>query len=420
MMHIGTVIKLERIKRDMKLEALAKGVCSVAHLSRIENGQTNPRKEIQQKLFKRLEINIDNPTSQINTDLQEKIDEIYRDCVSVINSRDHQGASNIVSQLSKLLKSNGLNAKVTIDLNLLLFRMLLLQKENVNRIFEQMKKIQHANLILNPLQEFRVYMITGIAAYGCGQIKYCLNEFTKGAKLMEEIPLSQFERADFLYMQSIVQTATNRSVEALKNVKYSLEYFRSKLAYRRVIECLIVCGTVYKQLNQINQSLEKLHEAERIAIEFQLKNFLGIVYQNIGSAYSIKGDPNRAIMYFKNSLEYKKKPAESIYTVFSLVKETKKLGNAKELAHWVQIGERMIPKLQEPSRTLFQIHFNVYQALQSKDELQIEIQLLVAYDFFKQSSKISQWKEYGKMLANFYERNGQYKKAVQYYKEIVE
>src|SRR5690625_2985141 len=133
----------------------------------------------------------------------------------------------------------------------------------------------------------------------------------------------------------------------------------SNLVYRRVIECLIVCGTVYKQLNQINQSLEKLHEAERIAIEFQLKNFLGIVYQNIGSAYSIKGDPNRAIMYFKNSLEYKKKPAESIYTVFSLVKETKKLGNEKELAHWVQIGERMIPKLQEPSRTLFQIHFNV-------------------------------------------------------------
>lgn len=419
-MHIGTVIKIERIKRKMKLESLAEGICSVAHLSRIENGQTNPSEEIQQELFKRLEINIDNPTSQINTDLQEKIDEVYRNCVSVINLRDQEGALNIIDQLSNLLKSRGLNAKTTIDLNLLMLRMMLLQKENVKLVFEQMEEIQLANLALTPLQKFRVYIITGIAAYGCGQIKYCSDEFSKGAKLMEEIPLSQFERADFLYMKSIVLTANHQSVEALKNVKYSLEYFRSKLAYRRVIECLLVCGTVYKQLNQINQSLEKLHEAERIAIEFQLENFLGIVYQNIGSAYSVEEDSERAIMYFTRSLDYKTEPAETIYTVFSLVKEMKKSGNVNELARWIQEGEQIIPKLQEPNRTLFQIHFNVYQALQSKDENQLKIQLLVAYDFFKQSGKTRQRNEYGKMLAKYYERNGQYKKAVQYYKEIVE
>src|SRR5690625_6786047 len=131
MMHIGTIIKIERIKRNMKLESLARGICSVSQLSRIENEQTNPSEEIQQELFNRLEIYIKDPMNQINSDLQEKIDEVYRNCVSVINLRDQEGASNIIDQLSNLLKSNGLNAKTTIDLNLLMLRMMLLQKENV-------------------------------------------------------------------------------------------------------------------------------------------------------------------------------------------------------------------------------------------------------------------------------------------------
>src|SRR5690625_3576846 len=173
MMHIGTIIKIERIKRNMKLESLARGICSVSHLSRIENGQTNPSEEIQQELFNRLEIYIKDPMNQINSDLQEKIDEVYRNCVSVIHLRDREGASNIIDQLSNLLKSNGLNAKTTIDLNLLMLRMMLLQKENVKKVFEQMEEIQLVNLTLTPLQKFRVYMITGIAAYGCGQRKYC-------------------------------------------------------------------------------------------------------------------------------------------------------------------------------------------------------------------------------------------------------
>src|SRR5690625_5369525 len=116
MMHIGTIIKIERIKRNMKLESLARGICSVSHLSRIENGQTNPSEEIQQELFNRLEIYIKDPMNQINSDLQEKIDEVYRNCVSVINLRDQEGASNIIDQLSNLLKSNGRSEEHTSEL----------------------------------------------------------------------------------------------------------------------------------------------------------------------------------------------------------------------------------------------------------------------------------------------------------------
>lgn len=410
---------MERLKRDLKLEVLAKDICSPSHLSRIENGKTNPGKELREELFLRLGINLGNYTNELPSNLQIEIERIYQRCISSINTRDQELATIIVSQLSDILKKRSLNAQTTIDLNLLILRMQLLLKKNDEEFYCLIQAIKNGDLALTPLQNFRVYLISGIASYKQGQLQNCLKDFSQCSKLLSKIALPSFEKSDFLYMKSVALIANNKSIESLTTVKGPLKFFREIVAHYRVIECLLICGTAYKQLNYTDLSLKEFYEAERIAIEYKLTRFLGIIYQNIGSVYSRERDSKRALSYFKQAIDYKESPNELIYTVFSLLKELKVEGDYHGMSHWLRIGQQLLPKLDKQRKELFQIHFNVYHALQSKDDDLIESQLLFAYKYFEENNKVKQSKDYGKMIAKFYDRKGQYKKAVNYYRELV-
>ena len=53
---LGSVIKYERVKQDMKQELLCKNICSVSYLSKIESNSAAPSTEVTTLLFKKLGI----------------------------------------------------------------------------------------------------------------------------------------------------------------------------------------------------------------------------------------------------------------------------------------------------------------------------------------------------------------------------
>ena len=55
-MSIGLIIKYERLKQDIKQTNLAKGICSISYLSKIEHNLVEPNPEIIELLLSRLNI----------------------------------------------------------------------------------------------------------------------------------------------------------------------------------------------------------------------------------------------------------------------------------------------------------------------------------------------------------------------------
>lgn len=262
-------------------------------------------------------------------------------------------------------------------------------------------------------------MMTGMASYGCGDVTGCLSAFSKATAIVELVSLTRFERADFSYVQAVVLIAVAEKFEALERARYSLSYFKSEMASQRAVECLVICGMAYKQMGQYDKAIEHLREAERICTQFQMDSFFGVIFQNIGDAYSVKGEVDLAITAFQQAISYKKQAEERIYSVFSLVKEYTKLGEQEEIKHWLTEGYGLFPSLSEHMSILFGKHFSVYQALYEGDQEQIETALLAAFHFFQQEGKRKQIKAYAKKLAEFYAGIGRYKKAVSYYRKIV-
>ena len=254
-MHIGTVIKMKRLRKEMKQGTLAKGICSIPHLSRIENGNSKPSEDILEMLSKKLGVVLVYEVDPIKPNLKVEMDKILERCINVINMRDQEGVSQLIDELAVLRQSTEFDARLSIDLDLTVLRLRLVQKRNAKDVLHEIRKYEKIESTLTPLQKFRVSMTLGIAYYGCGDVKSSLKAFSNASDLVGLTLVTSFERADFSYVQSVVLMADAQKSEALEKAKLSLPYFKSEMASLRAIECLLICGVAYKQLGQSERRL---------------------------------------------------------------------------------------------------------------------------------------------------------------------
>ena len=99
---VGTIFKQRRIELNLKQSFVAYGICSVSHLSKIENNQTVPQSDIVKHLIKRLHltaINIHQP--QDEAFLHEMLTSVFYQNVVILDRliEDKKTKSPISTQL---------------------------------------------------------------------------------------------------------------------------------------------------------------------------------------------------------------------------------------------------------------------------------------------------------------------------------
>lgn len=413
-MYMGTKIKIERLNQKMKQDVLAKGICSVSHLSRIENGKIEPNEDIIEKLYNRLGLSL-TEKSMVQRVNVEEFEEL---CIKIINLRDQEGAARLIDELTGISPTVDMQTRISFELMVIRLRLVIKGREK--EVLTELAKYHEIMSTLTPKQSFSILQMIGMAFYANGELKRCLEAFAEAASIMEELLLSPFERADFAYVRSVAYIVDGQKFEALLHAKQALAYFQSVMAGRRVVESYLICGIAYKNSGQLTNAIEVFQLAEQICGQFALDSFLGMLHQNIGDVFSVMGESDRAISHFLKAIDHKKLPSELMYSIYSLVKEFEKMGNFDMVMYWLNEGTCLLPKLNERKREYYEPHFNAYEALCSKEETKIEEALLKAFRFYKKRGSQKQWMGYANRLAQLYAGNGKYKKAVYYYKMIVE
>lgn len=74
--NIGERIRQLRIYKKMSQSELVKGICSIAYLSRVENGKEKPSNQFLEKVSERLNISVEMLINQNTGILQEEIETI--------------------------------------------------------------------------------------------------------------------------------------------------------------------------------------------------------------------------------------------------------------------------------------------------------------------------------------------------------
>ncbi|MEZ7173701.1 helix-turn-helix domain-containing protein [Sporosarcina sp. OR05] len=149
-MHVGYMIKMERLSQKMKQAVLAKGICSESQLSRIENGNIKGRDEVLDKLSKRLGIAISDDFKDERVRVEDYVVRYER----IINTRDQEGAARLISELTDKFPSAGIQTRI--ELELMAIRLSLVLKGGEKETRRKLAKYQDIQSELTPQQAFAV------------------------------------------------------------------------------------------------------------------------------------------------------------------------------------------------------------------------------------------------------------------------
>ncbi|MBQ7430490.1 MAG: helix-turn-helix transcriptional regulator [Butyrivibrio sp.] len=137
--NIGQLIKSRRIMLGITRQELAKGVCTLKTLERIENNETNPQRPVFKGLLAKLRINADYRRSEIITNDYKNIVKYYEYKDSV-NERDYENVNVIINYLKRRL-DKGYPENVQVLARITNVEQLRAKKISLNQFVENMKLV---------------------------------------------------------------------------------------------------------------------------------------------------------------------------------------------------------------------------------------------------------------------------------------
>lgn len=410
MNNFGHVIKLERIRRNMKQISLAHGICTPSYLSKIENNSIVPSQEVVDLLLNRLELSVIQNKNIDDESYLKKIREIY---FNAIMNKDRELTAQ---QLKEINAERYLFVDSTnyYTYQLMVLRLTLIAQDIQNDTSELIMALSELSGNFNDYQMFLFH--SSVGSYYSFMFDYnsTLIAVEKAITYYKKINIEQWEEADFNYMLGHCYLTQQRWVVSIEYIQKALNYFKSGFYNTRAIECYLILSIAQDASYQLDEAMENLLLAQKISTQLNLYENFPLIKQNIGTFASRKGHSQEAIHYFMESLEYRNENDEKLYPIYSLVKEYSKLKNPKEVIKWAEMGLSLINESQNPALQTFEHHLNVYLTKESEPN-QFENVVIDAYQFFRENKDFRHTQKYALLLGNYYFKNNKYKNAAKYF-----
>lgn len=350
---LGQLLKVERLRQNMKQEVLADGICSASYLSKIENNLAVPSEQVLEMLFARL--NIPSVPYQPEGRLNELLDKFKK----IIDRRDRAAANLLLKETNKLSTDTTVN---NIDLLLIQTRLLLFNDQHSPTVE---KKIILFNSVVNEMssrQKFHFYLIDGIRAYADNQFRFSLDLFNKAEKQMRKFEVEDWEMADLHYVLSLASLSDFRDLTAIEYAQKALAYFNSKMLLSRSIRCSIIIGLAKKRIGNFDEAILTFKEAMDLFSNSGASFHKETIEHNLGICYSLINNNKLAMQYFISAFEGKKHANDKIVTAIAILKEYYKMENFQEAKVWLENCLSLLPEV-TANRSYYKHHLIVYEAL---------------------------------------------------------
>ncbi|QBP40456.1 helix-turn-helix domain-containing protein [Paenisporosarcina antarctica] len=410
MNNFGHVIKLERVRKNMKQITLAQGICTPSYLSKIENNSIVPSQEVIELLLKRLELSISQNKNLNDESYLKQIREIY---FNAVMNKDRELAAIQLKEINteRYLFSDSTNYYTY---QLMVLRLTLIVQDIRHDTSELIMALSELSGNFNEYQMFLFNSCVG--SYYSFKLDFnsTLQAYEKAITYSQKVNMEKWEEADFHYQLGHCYITQQRWVISIEYIQKSLEFFKNGFFNTRVVECHLMLAVAQDNSYQYEKAYQNLLLAQKIASQLNLKEHFPIITQNLGNTASVRGHSDKAIQYFLESLESRKDNDEKLPTIYSLVKEYSKLKNSQQIIKWAKFGLSLINENQNPGFETFSHHFNVYLARET-DQLLFEKTTINAYNFFREIKDYRHTEKYSLLLGNFYYKNSKYKNAAKYF-----
>lgn len=408
-MSVGRLIKAERKKKGIKQINLARGICSISYLSKIENDNISPNQEIINLLLKRLDITRNDSLDSEKSDLLNELKENYKNLI--INREISKFNAEELPEYY-FNKSNDINIEYCIYL-----MRILLSKEIYDKVAYLLELINEKKIKENKLL-FIFLVNKGIFLLNNRKVKEAIDIFDKALFNCNNTQIEEWERADLYYIYALANISLLNLHKALDYIKISQEYFSKESLFKRSIENTIVEANIYKRFGEY-QKVEKLFtSALKISKLLKDRNYIGIINQNLGDLYFRKGDQNNALSFYLESLKYKSNKSDKLITILSLIEVYEKEKNKDKILYWNNYGITLLTKSENLTmqEQFYKKCFNMNEITYNSKIIEKIKEVNSILDFLEYNSYFNYSYKYASRIADFLSESRKYKLANYYYK----
>lgn len=410
--NYGNLIKIERLRQDMKQAVLARGICSVSYLSKIENNQTSPSEEVLEMLFDRLGLNVPlyydvgEQAEKIKKEIEETLKE------AVLTRNDHGKQAQVEKYLYHPVVNHSKDLHMTLMMALARFQIM---PEGKGDYLKQIGWIEDQ---LSKENKLRFILMDSLRLFDENDKEESFKQLELLNKELSGANIPDWEQADMRYIMGASYYRYTEYLPAVENVKMALEYFQEHFYLERIVECHIIIGLSLKRRRRFSEALSHYHRAVKVISATERTGYFGMLYNNMGEIYSALGDQEKALEYFMQSFDYKVEVKSKLYSVLSLIEGYVNYNNIEEILKWLNKGYEI--KGDRTGLEEFNHHFNIYESCyRNPDKIELISALKNAVNYFEMINDYVYIQKYSLWLARELRSNGKYKLATDYYEKVI-
>ncbi|MGG1676810.1 helix-turn-helix domain-containing protein [Neobacillus sp. NRS-1170] len=405
-MEFGALIKFYRTQKGMTQAELAKGICSVPHLSKIENNSKEANEETISLLLERLEIGLEEMDEKegliqtllgqlgekINYFLKDKIDEIYQK----LQEMEH------IIPFSKFIHTYELY-----KYRYLLFKGFLAEAESQkDLLFKQKKNFsQHEEYL------FRYFNAVCLIMKG---------QYKAADELLEALyidPSNDRPNAEFFYHRAIVKSSLEQSGHAIHFGKMALQLFMNEHNFFRILHTLMMLGINYTQSNIYEEAEDCFKHLIRNAELLKQEKLLPQIYHNMGYLQNKKKNPKEAISYYEKSLALQPiNNSHYLVTLYSIGENQYALQETAKAKECFQVVSSLAKELGVKKYRLL-ADFYIFHIVSPEKAFKYLESKVIPY-LEATNEHHNDLTRFYKMLSDFYSQQGTYLEAVNYLNKI--
>ena len=292
-MQIGSLIKFHRTKLGLTQNELAAGICSIPHLSKIENNSKEANGETLKLLLGKLQIEM-----QDVVESEQQISNLLYQLLKNITYVEIDEAKQTMQKLKEM------EELITFTDQIYLYELYKMRYfisiNELNIADEQYNWLYSNKRNFSQHEKYLLLYLRGLLFLTRGRYEEADNTFTELMNTKLEFGLLQGE---LYYHLSILKSRQDEINLALLYGRKALELFKDQYNFKRITYTLMSLALNYSNGNAFDEALEMYEHAIRNVKVLNETKYLPQIYHNIGVLYFVSRQYANAIDFFNNSIE---------------------------------------------------------------------------------------------------------------------
>ncbi|WP_180955142.1 helix-turn-helix domain-containing protein [Peribacillus deserti] len=410
-MKLGSIIKYYRLKNHLTQSELAQDICSISHLSKIENNSYDGNAETVELLLKKLNVNMEQE--------EEKYEELKEALQSFYDTMVFYDFETADKQYAAYLRDMEEFASSTDLINL--YHLYLFKYYNHKRDYEKINQTQrvieklHNNF--SPFENLLYSFFIGLYLMSENRIVEANEQFVA---LMSYNPAEAITfNGELYYQNALCATRLNDPEKSIIQANKALNIYQNENNFLRIIHTKMILGISYMRLEMYREAAEIYRSLIRITRLLSMKELYYQVLYNYSAMLTEMGEYKKAKELLQECRgAFHKGSLEDIINKLTYIETLIKLNvNTLEISPLI---EEVLDLCNKKTHKKYIILAKMYKYQLFSQQKYYTFLENIVYPYYMDNNHFSEARDVVLQLAEKYSETGETNKSLDYYNQYIE